>query len=171
MWAWLASTVFPLIAITYAASRMSDVQAHQRAIALTQTPNATAESLDRVVTVTVWLALAALAVPVLIEVVFAILMVKRTAWARIGLLIIGILALPGSLIAVDALSDDAAVANRVYVLIGIGVQALLALVGALLMYRPAANLWFNTRPRPKDVTTPYPEIGGKPARGAGRSAR
>ena len=52
-----------------------------------------------------------------------------------------------SLIAVDALSDEAAASNRVYVLIGIAVQALLVLVAALLMYRPEASVWFRTKPR------------------------
>jgi len=86
MWAWLASGIFPVIAIVYAVSRLSDVRAHQRAIAVIETPNSTAASLDRAVDVTIWIALAALALPVLIEIVLAILMVKRRAWARIGLM-------------------------------------------------------------------------------------
>lgn len=159
--AWLASCIFPLIAVTYALSRMSDVRAHQRAIALAETPDSTATSLDRVVNVTVWIALAAMILPVIIEVVFAILMVKRVAWARIGLLAIGVLAVPASLIAVDALSDDQAVTNRTWVVVGVGIQALLALIGAILMYRREANVWFNTRPKPTPVTTPYPELANR----------
>jgi hypothetical protein len=147
MWAWLSSCLFPIIAITYALSRLADVKAHQRAIALVETPDATAVSLDRAVTVTVWIAIASLALPIVLEVVFAILMVKRLNWARIALLVVGLLAVPASLIAVDALSDDAAVTNRTYVLIGIAVQALLVLVAVVLMYRPEASVWFRTRPR------------------------
>ena len=74
-------------------------------------------------------------------------MVKRLNWARIALLVVGLVAVPASLIAVDALSDDAAVTNRNYVLIGIAVQALLVLVAIVLMYRPEANVWFRTKPR------------------------
>ncbi len=136
-----------MIAITYAVSRLTDVRAHQRAIALIETPNATAVSLERAVTVTVWIAIASLALPIVLEVVFAILMVKRQNWARIALLVVGVVAVPVSLIAVDALSDDAAVANRSYVLIGIALQALLVLVAIVLMYRPDANVWFRTKPR------------------------
>ena len=166
--AWLASCIFPLIAVTYAVSRMSDVRAHQRAIALAETPDSTATSLDRVVNVTVWIALAAMILPVIIEVVLAILMAKRLAWARIGLLIIGVLAVPASLIAVDALSDDQAVTNRTWVLVGVGIQALLALIGALLMYRREANVWFSTRPQPTPVTTPYPDLADRKGFAAGR---
>lgn len=146
--AWLASCLFPLAAVTYAVVRMSDVRDHQRTIALADDANYTATSLERAVDVTVWVALATLILPVIIEVVFAFLMVKRLAWARIGLMVTGVLAVAGSVIAVDALSDDQAVANRNWVLVGIGVQALLAVIGALLMYRRRANLWFATKPRP-----------------------
>lgn len=146
--AWLASCLFPMIAITYALSRLADVRAHQRAIALIETPDTTPVSLDRAVTVTIWIAIASLALPIALEVVFAILMVKRQNWARAALLVVGLLAVPASLIAVDALSDDAAVTNRSYVLIGIGLQALLVLAAVLLMYRPEANIWFRTKPRP-----------------------
>ena len=66
----------------------------------------------------IWIAIASLALPIVLEVVFAILMVKRLNWARIALLVVGLVAVPASLIAVDALSDDAAVTNRNYVLIG-----------------------------------------------------
>lgn len=170
MWAWLASCLFPIIAITYAVSRMSDVRAHQRAIALAETPDSTAVSLDRVVSVTVWLALAALALPVIIELVLAILMVKRAAWARIGLLIVGIVAVPAALVAIDALSDDAAVTNRNYVLVGIGLQALLAVIGAVLMFRPTSNAWFNSRPRRKALAVPSPmSTDGAAAPSDGRS--
>ena len=147
LWVWLASCLFPMIAITYALSRLTNVRAHQRAIALIETPAATAVSLDRAVTVTIWIAIASLALPIALEVVFAILMVKRQNWARVALLVVGLVAVPASLIAVDALSDDAAVTNRTYVLIGIAVQAVLVLVAAVLMYRPDANIWFRTRPR------------------------
>jgi hypothetical protein len=147
---WLASCLFPVIAITYALSRLADVRAHQRAIALIETPDATPVSLDRAVTVTIWIAIASLALPIVLEVVFAILMVKRLNWARTALLIVGLVAVPASLIAVDALSDDAALTNRNYVLIGIAVQALLVLVAAVLMYRPDANIWFRTRPQQTD---------------------
>jgi len=147
MWSWLASCVFPMIAVTYAVSRLADVQVHQRAIALTETPRATAESVDRAVTVTIWIAVASLVLFILLEAVFAVLMAKRQNWARIALLVIGLAAVPASVIAVDALSDDAAVANRTYVLIGIGLQALLVLIAAVLMYRPEASVWFRTKPR------------------------
>lgn len=136
-----------MIAITYALSRLADVRAHQQAIAVIETPGSTAISLERAVTVTVWIAIASLALPILLEVIFAVLMVKRHNWARIALLVVGLVVVPASLIAVDALSDDAAVTNRAYVLIGIGVQALLVLIGALLMYRPEANIWFRTKSR------------------------
>lgn len=161
MWAWLASTIFPMIAITYALSRMSEVREHQRAIALAKAPDSTAASLDRSVNVTVWIAVAALAVVVAVVMILAILMVKRRAWARIGLLVAGVVEATVSLIAVDALSDDAAAVNRTYVLIGIGLQVLLALIGAILMYRPAANTWFNTRPVAKKVTSPVPSDRGQ----------
>jgi hypothetical protein len=147
MWFWLASCLFPIIAITYAVSRLADVRAHQRAIALIETPNSTAESLDRSVTVTIWIALASLVLPILLEAVFVVLMVKRNNWARIALLVVGLVAVAASVIAVDALSDDAAVTNRTYVLIGIGLQALLVAIAAVLMYRPEASIWFRTKPR------------------------
>jgi hypothetical protein len=166
----LASCIFPLIAVTYAVSRMNDVRAHQRAIALAETPDSTATSLDRVVNVTVWIALAVMILPVIIEVVLAILMARRVAWARIGLMIIGVLAVPASLIAVDALSDDQAVTNRTWVVVGVGIQALLALIGALLMYRREANVWFSTRPKPTPVSTPYPELPDRKGSAAGRQA-
>ena len=147
LWTWLASCLFPAIAITYALSRLADVRAHQRALALTETPDVTAVSLERAVTVTISIAVASLVLPIVLEVVFAILMVKRQNWARGALLIVGLVAVPASLIAVDALSDDAAVTNRNYVLVGIAAQALLVLIAAVLMYRPDANVWFRTKPR------------------------
>ena len=67
LWAWLASCLFPMIAITYALPGSPDVRAHQRAIALIETPNATAVSLDRAVTVTVWIAIASLALPIVLR--------------------------------------------------------------------------------------------------------
>jgi hypothetical protein len=97
--------------------------------------------------VTIWIALASLVLPILLEAVFVVLMVKRNNWARIALLVVGLVAVAASVIAVDALSDDAAVTNRTYVLIGIGLQALLVAIAAVLMYRPEASIWFRTKPR------------------------
>lgn len=150
----MASCLFPMIAITYAVSRLAGVRAHQRAIALIETPDSTVESLDRAVTVTIWIAVATLVLPILSEAVFAVLMVKRQNWARIALLVVGLVAVPASVIAVDALSDEPAVTNRTYVLIGIGLQALLVLIAAVLMFRPEANIWFRTKPR--QVSEPSP---------------
>ena len=133
---------------------MSAVRDHQRAVALADGTNYTATSLERAVDVTVWIALAAMILPVIVEVVFAVLLVKRLAWARIGLMVTGALAVAASLIAVDALSDDQAVTNRTWVLVGVGIQALLALIGAVLMYRREANVWFTTRPKATPVPTP-----------------
>jgi hypothetical protein len=154
MWTWLASCLFPMIAITYAVSRLADVRAHQHAIALIETPDSTAESLDRAVNVAIWIAVASFVLPILLEAVFAVLMAKRQNWARIALLLVGLVAIAASVIAVDALSDDAAVTNRTYVLIGIGLQALLVLIAVGLMYRPEASVWFRTKPRP--VSEPSP---------------
>ena len=113
---------------------------------MTEIPNTTAESLERAVSVTVWVAVGSLALVILLLAVFAVLMVKRQNWARIALMVVGVMSVPASVIAVDALSDDAAVTNRTYVLIGIGLQALLILIAAVLMYRPVANIWFSTKP-------------------------
>jgi hypothetical protein len=81
-------------------------------------------------------------------------MAKRLNWARIALVVVGLVAVAASVVAVDALSDDAAFTNRTWVLVGIGLQALLVLFAAVLMYRPEANIWFRTKPRQVSDSSP-----------------
>jgi hypothetical protein len=143
-WIWIASCLVPLLAIIYSVTRLDDVRAHIHATAVIEDPTATAESLDRVVNVTMWIALAALAVPAVVEIVLALLMVNRRNWARVLLLLVGLLGIPAAAIAFGALSDDAA-ASKNNLAIGIAVQALLVVVAIVLMFLPSANHWFRSR--------------------------
>jgi hypothetical protein len=146
LWIWIISCLVPLVAIIYSVTRLDDVRAHLRATAMIEDPSATAESLDRVVNVTMWIALAALAVPVVVEIILAIVMANRRNWARVLLLLAGLLGIPAAAIAFGALSDDAA-ASKNNLAIGIAVQALLVVVAIVLMFVPSANHWFRTSRR------------------------
>jgi len=148
LWSWIASCLVPLAAIAYSITRLDDVRATLRATAVVESPDATAESLDEVVDVTIWIALAALAAPAVIVTILALLMVNRRNWARILLLLFGLISVPAAAIAFGALSDDA-VASKNNLAIGIAVQALLVLIASVLMFLPSANLWFRTRRRPR----------------------
>lgn len=145
-WIWITSCLVPLAAIIYSVTRLDQVRAHIHATAVAEDPAATAESLGRVVDVTMWVALGALAVPVVVEIVLAVLMVNRRNWARVLLLLIGLIGIPAAAIAFGALSDDAA-ASRNNLAIGIAAQALLVVVAIVLMFLPSANHWFASRRR------------------------
>lgn len=136
----------PLAAIAYSVTRLDDVRANLRATAVMESPDATAASLDEVVDVTIWIALAALAAPAVIVIILALLMVNRRNWARILLLLVGLISVPSAAIAFGALSDDA-MASKNNLTIGIGLQALLVLIASVLMFLPSANLWYRTRRR------------------------
>jgi len=144
MWAWIFSCVVPLLAIVYSLTRLDDVRTHLQGTALIETPDKTAESIDRVVTITVSIALVSLAVPIIFEIILAILMVNRRNWARMMLLLFGLIGIPAAAIAFGALSDDGA-ANKNNLTIGISVQALLVLFAIIVMFLPSANYWFRTR--------------------------
>ena len=137
----------PLLAIILTLSRLTEVRAHLTATALSDTPDLTAASLTRIVTVTIWVAVAALVVPIIIEVVLALVMVNRGNWARFVLPPVGLLALPAAVIAFEALSDETALTNHSNMIIGISVQAALVLIATVLMFVPSAARWFRTRPR------------------------
>ena len=146
LWAWIAGCLVPLAAIAYSVTRLDDVRANLRATAVMESPDATAASLDEVVDVTIWIALAALAAPAVIVIILALLMVNRRNWARILLLLVGLISVPSAAIAFGALSDDA-MASKNNLTIGIGLQALLVLIASVLMFLPSANLWYRTRRR------------------------
>lgn len=146
MWAWILSCLVPLLAVVYSVVLMEEVRAHLLVAATEKDPTATAESLDKVVNVTVWIALGALIATVVLVVLLAVVMINRKGWARFPLLLIGLLGIPAAGLAFGALSDDAA-ASRNNLTVGITAQAILVLIGAILMFLPAANFWFRARTR------------------------
>lgn len=144
LWMWMLSCVVPLIAIVYAVTRLDAVREHLRVAAVTQTPDATADSLDRVVSVTVLIALVALAVPAILTIILALLMVNQRNWARILLLLVGIAGIPAVGLASGALSDRGTDWQN-NLAIGVLAQTILVLLAAVLMFLPSANRWFRDR--------------------------
>lgn len=146
MWAWIISCAVPLLAIIYSLVLITEIRAHLLATATEKDPTASVETLEKVVTITVWIALGVLIATVVLQIVLAVVMINRRGWARYPLLLVGLVGVPAAGVAFGALSDDAA-ASRGNLSIGISVQAIMVLAGAILMFLPTANYWFRTRGR------------------------
>ena len=146
MWLWIAAGIIPVLGLVAALTRFTEIGEHLREAARTADPGATAEAISRAAGVTVLAALLALAVPVIVQIVLALLMVNRRGWARILLAIVGLLGLPVAVIAFGALSDESPQTQR-NLEIGISLQAVLIVLATVLMFLPAANRWFSGRRR------------------------
>ena len=142
MWLWLASGLVPLLGLVYAITRFSDISEHLKTVARSAEPTASAETINRIASVTALIALLTLAVPVIVEIVLALLMVNGRGWARYLLIIIGFVGVPAAAIAFGALSDEGAQTKN-NLEIGIGIQAVLIVTAIVLMFLPSANRWFR----------------------------
>lgn len=146
MWLWIASGLVPVLGLVYSLTRFTEVSEHLKEAARVADPAASADAIDKVANVTALIAMLALAVPVILQIVFALLMVNGRSWARFMLIFVGVLELPAAAIAFGALSDEGEQTQN-NLEIGIGIQAVLVLLAIVLMFLPGANLWYRERRR------------------------
>ncbi len=144
MWLWLASGLIPVLGLVYALTRFSDISEHLKAAARAADPTASVETISRISSVTALTGLLALAVPVILQIMLALLMINRHGWPRYFLIIVGLVGVPAAAVAFGALSDESTQTQN-NAEIGVAVQTVLVLLAIVLMFLPTANSWFRTK--------------------------
>ena len=134
-WSWVASVLVGLVAIAYSATRFDEL--HQRLAdeVRAQQPDIGAELLNRVVDTTLSIGLAGPAVVLGVQLLLAALMRGRRGWARVALAVVGLLGLLGAAVSLVSLAEQ--------VRLVLPLQALLIVVGTVLMFTPSASTWFR----------------------------
>jgi hypothetical protein len=145
---WIASFLVGALVTGYVISQRAELLLKIEDAVRADDPAITAESLDRVVSVTLYAALGGVLLIVVVEAILAGLMRRRHNWARVLLTLVGLLSLPGFYVAQDLLSTDAPL-HRNYVQLGLALQGLLTLAAIVVMFAPSANAWFRVHHRAK----------------------
>ena len=140
---WVTSVVVCIAVAGYAYTKLEEFRPGLREAILAQDPTITTESLDRVVAVSQFVAIGAIVLFALLELVFASLMRRGRHWARILLATVGLISLPTFVIVRGLLALDRALLTD-YVLLGLGLYVLLMLAAVVTMFLPPANEWFRS---------------------------
>jgi hypothetical protein len=143
---WVASWIVGALVTGYVISQRDELSLEIERAVSTDDPTITAESLDRVVMVSLYAALGGVLLIMLVEAILALVMRRRHNWARVLLALVGLLSLPGFYVAQELLSVDAPL-QRNYVQLGLALQGLLTLVAVVVMFAPSANAWFRLHQR------------------------
>ncbi len=146
MWLWLASGIIPVLGLVSALTRFTDIREHLREAARTADAGASAEAISRAASLTAAAALLGLAVPVIAQIILALLMVNGRGWARYLLIIVALIQLPIAVLAFGALSDQSGQMQN-YLEVAIGLLAFVVLVAIVLMFLPGSRRWFAGRRR------------------------
>jgi hypothetical protein len=143
---WVASFIVGALVTGYVIAQRDELLLEIELAVRTDDPTITAESLDRVVTVSFYAALGGVLLIMIVEAILALVMRRRHNWARVLLGLVGVLSLPGFYVAQELLSTGAAL-RRNYVQLGLALQGLLTLAAVVVMFAPSANGWFRVHHR------------------------
>ena len=143
---WVASWIVGALVTGYVISQRAELSLEIERAVSADDPTITAESLDRVVMVSLYAALGGVLLIMLVEAILVLVMRRRHNWARVLLALVGLLSLPGFYVAQELLSVDAPL-QRNYVQLGLALQGLLTLVAVVVMFAPSANAWFRLHQR------------------------
>jgi uncharacterized membrane protein YcjF (UPF0283 family) len=141
---WIASWIVGAVVTGYVITRRDELLLEIEQAAQADQPTITAESLDRVVNVSLYAALGGVLLIMVIEVILALVMRRRHNWARVLLALVGLLSLPAFFVAQELLATDAPLQSN-YVQLGFAVQSLLVLLAVVTMFAPSANAWLRLR--------------------------
>jgi hypothetical protein len=143
---WVASWIVGAVVTGYVIAKRDELLLEIETAVRTDQPTITAESLDRVVNVSLYAALGGVLLIMVVEAVLALVMRRRHNWARLLLALVGLLSLPAFFVAQELLAVDVPLRSN-YVQLGFAVQGLLVLVAVVTMFAPSANAWFRLHHR------------------------
>jgi len=130
---WLAAVAIGTAGLVLTLVDLDQVRAAVLADVTGQLPNELPSTRDRVAAAVLGVIIGGGAVIVLLQLGFTLAMAKRRRWARVALVLIGLIAVGYDLGAVGAVPLP--------VLIGLAAAA--ALAGTVAMFLPAANVWLR----------------------------
>lgn len=134
---WQAAAVACAAGVVLAVADLDQVRAALSADVVRQFPNESLETWDRVVTAALAVIVGVGAVIPLLQLGFALAMRSRRRWARMVLIVVGLLEAGHVVIALGALPRPA--------LVGLGSAVGLAVVATFAMFLPASNKWLSSR--------------------------
>jgi hypothetical protein len=139
---WLASLVVGAAVVAYAYTQFDKLRPELRSVIQARDPSITAESLEQVVSASLYVALGTLLAFLVIELLLLSPMRRGRNWARIVLATVGLVSVPTFIVVRGVLAMDQPVAKD-YILLGLGLQELLMLFAVVAMFLPSAKAWFR----------------------------
>jgi hypothetical protein len=140
---WLASLVVGFAAVGYAYTRFDELRPALRSVIRDRDANITAESLEQVVSASLYVALGTLLAFLVVELLLLAPMRRGRNWARILLATVGLVSMPTFILVRGVLAAEQQPVAKDYILIGLGLQTLLMLLAFVAMFLPSASAWFR----------------------------
>ena len=132
---WMLSCLAGVITAVLSLRHFDEYKAALLAITQRDYPTETAATQEQVATAGVGVLLGAGMLVVVLQLVFSLAMRSGRNWARIVLVLVGVLGLFYAFLVVNSVSSD--------IKVGIGAAAGLAVVGVLAMFLPGTGKWFE----------------------------
>jgi len=130
---WLAAVAIGAAGIVLTLTDLDQVRAAVLADVTGQLPNELPATRDRVATAVLTVLIAGGAVILVLQLGFTLAMRSRRGWARIALVLVGLMGLGHALIAAGAAAQPLLV----------GLPSAAAIAGAVTMFLPRSNMWFT----------------------------
>jgi hypothetical protein len=140
---WLASLVVGFAVVGYAYTRFDELRPALRSLIQERDSNITAESLEQVVSASLYVALGTLLAFVVVELLLLAPMHRGRNWARILLATVGLVSAPTFILVRGVLAAEQQPVAKDYILLGLGLQTLLMLLAVVAMFLPSASAWFR----------------------------
>lgn len=143
-WLWIVGFLAGLAAAVVALTRLDELEAELKLtlqdVVTSRQLSITPEQLDSVVEAVLLATLAAIVVLIVLQVLLVALLRARRGWARGLLMVTVLLSAPVLFVAQDLVTGQAR--------LGFLLQAVLMVLGAILMYVPDSNAWYRRRHTP-----------------------
>ncbi|MGI9029447.1 MAG: hypothetical protein ACR2HP_05605 [Ilumatobacteraceae bacterium] len=143
---WSLSCLAGLLIVAYFVTRLDGVRLLLEPVIRERDPDISQSTLDNTVITVIIASLGLVGLFVLLELWLALLVGSQRNWARVLLILFGLIGLTVTVATCLLLTDGGLVARR-WLLATLGAQVLLALIGTITMYLPEPNRWFRMRLR------------------------
>jgi hypothetical protein len=144
---WAVSCLAGVVIVAYFVWRLDAVRDLVEGAVREDDADATAATVEQAATTIVAASLGVLGLTVAARAVLTGYMAARRGWARVLLVIVGLLTAPLPA-AFASLLTDGTLGSRRWLLLAIIAQEVLMLAGLVTMWLPSATHWFRTRLRP-----------------------
>ncbi len=141
VWLWITSSVLGGVAVAYAVAHLGARREQLRLWATSTDAALTTTRVDTIVTLVIVAALVGIALPMVLQLVFALVLRSGRSWARVVLTVLSLITIPALIVAAPTLAVDGSASN--YVVLGSALALLLVVMALIFMFLPSSSRWLR----------------------------